>query len=231
MNPSTLFVIGVPLDDTGHIDASSRSAVASADLIIGESAKATLRLLKQVPESLTKPRFFLDQLKPHDDQALEETLGHLSRSGGGVALFSDTGMPILFDPGKTVLERCLKLGFHIQCRPGPTSWGTAMALCGFVPPFLLLGFPPRKTDERAQLMKGLARHRAHMVLMDTPYRFHLLLKDALEAFGKNRNAFVAWEISKPNEAYLWGTLKHLQEETGRRGFNKGEFILIVESQS
>ncbi|NBT59449.1 hypothetical protein EBT16_11760, partial [bacterium] len=130
-------------------------------------------------------------------------------------------------PGKEVLELAREMGFAIRCVPGPTSWGTACALSGWNPPFLLVGFLSPKAEERLRQLAGLTRTSAHIVLMDTPYRFQALLKDCDKVFGSQHQAFLAWEISTAQETYLWGSLRELELRASEKNLKKGEFILLL----
>ncbi|MFM8269251.1 MAG: SAM-dependent methyltransferase [Pseudomonadota bacterium] len=197
-------------------------------IIIGESRRTTERLLSKVLLRDNAKIFYLDNQPDREKKILFAELKSLCQSGGSACLFSDMGMPILFDPGKEILDSVKRLPFQIRCLPGPTSWGTACALSGWNPPFLLIGFLSPKTEERIIELGNLTRSSAHIVLMDTPYRFQALLKDCLKVFGPEQSGFLAWEIGMPEETYLWGSLKELERWAGEKNLKKGEFILILD---
>lgn len=229
----TLWIVGTPLDEDGELTAPARTALARAAVVVGESRGITMRFVKQalgvkdLPPSPGKEIFLLDPPRPEEWEAAKEALTRLARTGGEAALLSDTGMPILFDPGAQVLAFCRDAGFAVRSAPSATSWGTACALSGFPAPFHVVGFPPRDTALRRAFFQSLRALEPAIVLMDTPYRFTLSLKEATEAFGGTREAFLGWELSKPGERLLWGPLSRLAKEALRLGLEKGEFVLVV----
>lgn len=228
MSEAQLIVLGMPLDENQRLSIELKIALCSANIIVGESRKIAHRYLKQAEiREETTDLFFLDNISDHDWHTLKQQLINLFVRGGRAVLFSDMGMPALFDTGRNVIEFCRNKGFRIRCIPGPTSWGTACALSLLPPPFYILGFLPRNLDERKAELTRLSRLEAHTVLMDTPYRFRNILKEAILGYGPLRHAFLAWEVGLSQENYFWGTLGLLEKETARLGLHKGEFVLIV----
>jgi 16S rRNA (cytidine1402-2'-O)-methyltransferase len=229
MISSTLILAGTPLDEDAPLSASTRQAAEGAGVIVGESRGVMMRYLKAVPGLETKALFCLDPPRKDTLELILEALTELSKTGGTALLISDTGMPVLFDPGAEVLAHCRKLGFRVRSAEGATSWGMACALSGWEPPFLVVGFPPRDTEERRDFLAQAKESPGHLVLMDTPYRFQALLDGAMRALGGSREAFLAWEITRPSERLLWGTLGELTSRAKQEGLEKGEFVLLIKS--
>lgn len=227
--PCKLIIVGTPLNDEEPLTAAALDALRTARVAIGESRRRALPLLKRAGNPDAKVHL-LDNIKAESWRELVSDLTALSDEGGVAVLFSDSGLPILFDPGAEVLATCRKLGFEIHVVPAATSWGTAAAVSGFEPPFLIVGFPPQKSEERARFLGKLAMEPHTIVLMDAPYRFRLLLGESIRAFGKDRQAFLGWELSNPVEKCLWGSLKKILEASEQADLQKGEFILVIEGK-
>jgi len=228
MMNSIFKVIGVPLQENQALSLENKQTLEQCDVIVGESRKSTHRLLSKIQLKKEAQLFLMDNVSKSVLKDLEIALQQTKKQNGNACLFSDTGMPILFDPGREVLGIARRLGFSIRCEPGPTSWGTACALSGWTPPFLIAGFPPAKTGERQETLKSWTHLPYHLVLMDTPYRFQALIKDCHELFGTKRQVFLAWEIGCSGEIYFWGTFPELTRMTQQKNLVKGEFILIIE---
>lgn len=228
MKHGTLHIVGTPLDDGAELSPAAYARIESCSVVIGESRKGLFPYLKALGREPEKRRIFLlDPPRPEEWQAIRAALGAVAKSGGDAALLSDTGMPILFDPGNEVLALARELKLEIRATPSATSWGTACAVSGFPPPFFIEGFLPRETPDRLARLRELARVPAASVFMDTPYRFRILLRQLNEVFGPERQAFLAWEISSAQEAYIWGSLASIEKEAERRNLQKGEFILLT----
>lgn len=225
MNAS-LFIIGTPLDDTSPLSRESIGFIQEAKLVFAESRKRTMGLIKRSGGNPEDDRFiFLDRPPPHS--LVEATLRKVWEGGETAVLLSDTGMPILFDPGREILETALQIGFQIRTAPSATSWSTACAVSGLPPPFLVYGFLPQKSSERLSALRAISPLREHTVLLETPYRFQLLLNEAMSVFGPRQGAFLAWEIARPGERYLWGSLRRILNTASASLPKKGEFVLIL----
>ncbi len=228
---STLFIVGTPLSDEGLLSKEAIDCLSQADLIIAESKRNGFRYLKQTDRKETTPLFFLDPFRERDWEELKQQLKKIANQGARVALFSDTGMPLLFDPGTQILNLARELGFSIHSVPSATSWGSACALSGWEPPFLIQGFLSRDTSQRKLKLGQIKNNPHHTVLMDTPYRFEPLLAQIAEVLGADRPIFLAWEIAKAEERLLWGFVQSIQREAKKQSLKKGEFILIIQGVS
>lgn len=223
-NSPRLVIAGVPLQEHQKPCPLFYKEIETADLIIGESGKVSRKWISKDKQGVL---YNLDNPSPQEQELLFQKIHEVQESKGSVVLFSDTGMPLLFDPGVEILEYCRKLGFSISSIPGPTSWGTACALSGFAPPFWLEGFLPKENEPREKKIKSLVSIPACLVLMDTPYRFERLVSECMKVFKKNLLYFLAWELSSPEEKLHWGELKNLQTHAHQQGLKKGEFVLIL----
>lgn len=226
MNPQ-LWLIGTPLDESTPLSAPTLDLLERCSVLIGESRRVAQKWTSKRPDLAKKTWFFLDGIRPNEEKDLRVQLQHCFQNGENVALFSDGGMPVLFDPGSDILTRCRELGFHVRTLAGATSWGTACVVSGWEPPFLILGFLPRKTEERARLWDTQKKRKEHIVLMDTPYRFPAIIDLMEQSLEPDRPVFVAWEIGTHSETFLWTRAGHLRRQCNSLGLSKGEFILIV----
>lgn len=226
-----IFVLGTALFEHSPLSARSQECLAKCDLILGESHRITQARLKSIELKKTCDVFYLDNIRTQDRDSLKKAIEALSKQGGRISLFSDMGMPLLFDPGKEWVLLALRMGFVLRCEAGPTSWGTACALSLWDPPFWIQGFLSQKADLRKRELQDLKSLGAHIVLMDTPYRFRSLLASCQDILGKEQDAFLAWEIGTRNENYLWGSLHEIQKTMDQKGLHKGEFILILKNPS
>lgn len=227
MSKPCLYLVGTPLSENAPLSESAIAVLNQCDAIIGESRPVLDRYLKG--QDLKAERFHLDPPRKDEMELLWGTLQRISEIGGVAALLSDVGMPVLFDPGFEVLEKCRKLGFLVRTVPSPTSWATACAVSGWSPPFLIQGFLDRDNAIRAKELKSLKASTAHLVLMETPYRFRKFLEQITKTFGDKRQAFLAWEIAKSGETYVWGTLSEISRYAEQNNLEKGEFVLLLKA--
>jgi len=223
----TIWLVGTPLDEAQPLSVEAVKCLSAVERVIGENRGQLDRYLRSVPKPHPFETIYLDPARDEEEKAWREAL----RLGLSVALLSDTGMPCLFDPGADILAAARKAGYVVRCVPSPTSWGTAAAVSGYEPPFFVAGFAPRKTEEREKAFRDLARQSGNLILLETPYRFSLLLSELPRFFDPKREVFVAWEIARPEERYWWGPVGEIEAWAKREGLKKGEFILVVKAAS
>ncbi len=224
---SKLWIIGTPLSDAEPLAPAAREKLKSISVIVGESRGRTLFLLKDLANEIGKEVYFLDPPHPHQRAAIFEGLETAAALGKDIALFSDTGMPISFDPGGEILDWARKKNIEIRSQPAATSWGSAIALSGYQPPFSVWGFPPRDKVERDHFFSALKNKGEPIVLLETPYRFLKILQELHEKVGGERELFLAWQLAGESERLLWFLLKDWKRQIAQYGLEKGEFILVL----
>ena len=57
----------------------------------------------------------------HNERARAAELVERMRAGAVVALVSDAGMPLVSDPGFTLVRACIEAGLPVEVLPGPSS--------------------------------------------------------------------------------------------------------------
>lgn len=145
---------------------------------------------------------------------------------GDVAIISEAGMPGLADPGYRLITAAIEKGITVVPIPGPSAIPTALVVSGLpTDSFVYLGFLPRKTAARRQLLSQWKTERRTLVVFETPHRLQDSLADILAMLG-DRPVAVARELTKLHEQVLRGKtselLTHFQEEAPR-----GEIVLVI----
>jgi 16S rRNA (cytidine1402-2'-O)-methyltransferase len=227
MQTPNLWIIGTPLSENELLSEATLDRLEKCTVLVGESRKVAMRWTSKRRGLTEKSWFYLDGMQRGDWRECTEQIQRCKKAGQDVALFSDGGMPILFDPGGDVLSYCREQGFHIRCQPASTSWATACAISGWEPPFLIQGFLPRKTEEREQALHLLGKRKESIVLMETPYRFTALIEQLGKTCTPERAVFLAWEIGTSQERYFWTSVGKIQALAEKQGLQKGEFVLIL----
>ncbi|MDN5900239.1 MAG: SAM-dependent methyltransferase, partial [Brachybacterium sp.] len=92
--------------------------------------------------------------------------------------------------------------------------------------FTFEGFPPRKEGRRAGALEPLASEERTMVFFESPRRTAVTLAAMVEAFGGDRPAAVARELTKTYEEIRRGTLAELVA-WAEAGEVLGEVVIVV----
>ncbi|WP_420841133.1 16S rRNA (cytidine(1402)-2'-O)-methyltransferase [Arthrobacter koreensis] len=195
-----------------------------ADVIAAEDTRRLHRLVSALDIS-TSGRIM--SYHEHNEQSRTPELLELVRGGATLLMVTDAGMPSVSDPGYRLVEAAAAEGIAVTAAPGPSAVLTALALSGLpTDRFCFEGFLPRKPGERAARLSELAREERTMVFFEAPHRLEPMLRALDTAFGPERPAAVARELTKLHEQVLRGPLRELLE-WAESSEVRGEIAVVV----
>lgn len=216
----SLYVIATPIGNPEDISLRAQRLLNESDIVIGEEAKPTRRLLKSIG---VPPQKDIHLLNEHSSQNDLQDLLSLCRKKT-VALISDCGTPGFCDPGAHLVALCRKNKVPVSSVPGPSSLMALLSVCGHrLDRFYFQGFLPSKTEDRKIRLKSLQNQSEPLVIMDTPYRLKKTLEECNDHFPK-RTLVLGMKMSQEEETVLQGTACSLLKSLP---FEKAEFILLI----
>lgn len=215
-----LIVAATPIGNLGDASPRLREALATAALIVAEDTRVAKSLIRNLGIS-TEARFVFANEHSESSEA-NDILAAAADSS--VVLISDAGMPLVSDPGYVLVSLARQANIPITVIPGPSAGLAALAVSGLpTDRFVHEGFVPKKG--RPGYLASLASEKRTLVFFESPHRIAATLSDMVSAFGPDRPACVAREITKMFEEIAWGTLSELL--TRFSGVVKGEIVLVV----
>jgi 16S rRNA (cytidine1402-2'-O)-methyltransferase len=219
-----LDVIATPIGNLADLSDRARASLTEADLIAAEDTRHTLTLLRAI--GVSRP---LLSLHTHNEsQRVPQVLAQLE-AGSVVALVSDAGTPLLSDPGYELVQQAASAGFEVRSIPGPSAITAALAVAGLpTGRFCFEGFLPARSRERRTALLELASEPRTLVFFEAPHRIAASLADLAAAFGAERRAVVARELTKVHETIYRGTLAELGAQAkADANFARGEITLVI----
>lgn len=224
--PATLYVVATPIGNLQDLTLRARRILREVDAVICEERRAGSTLLAQL--QIDKP---LLELNEHSPDGEVSSLVERLKQGETLALISDHGTPLIQDPGSDLVRAGLAASIRIEPIPGASSILAALVASG-IPAgrFRFLGQLPAKSAARARALQDLRDVRETMLLLDAPYRLRPLLVSLEQAFGGNRQAAVALNLTMPDEQFVRGTLAEIRNQLEQSPF-KGEFVIVVEGST
>jgi 16S rRNA (cytidine1402-2'-O)-methyltransferase len=224
-----LWVVAAPLGNADDLSPRARSVLADADVILAEDTRSARRLLADAGSARTG-QVVLSCFDANEGDRAGEAVDRIA-AGQNVALLSEAGTPLVSDPGFRVVTAVIDAGLRVQPIPGPSALLAALVGSGQSPDrFTFLGFPPRKHGPRRRLFESLRDHPFTLVLYESPLRAAETLKDLTAAFGHDRPACVARELTKTHEEFVRGTLGTLHDRY-KDDRPLGEVTLVVSGAS
>jgi len=222
----TLYLVATPignLEDMGH---RAVRILGEADLVAAEDTRAAQRIFERYG---LRPARVVSLFEGNEAARTAELVDQL-RAGRRVAVISEAGTPGISDPGERLVRAAVDAGVRVEVIPGPSAVIAAVVGSGLAAaPFQFLGFPPREPGARQQLFGGLRRETATLVLYESPERVAATLADLIAAFGGDRRAVIARELTKLHEEWLRGTLSELAARAAA-GL-RGELVVVVAGAS
>ena len=93
-----------------------------------------------------------------------------------MALISDAGTPLMSDPGRFLLNQCIKEKINVIPIPGVSSIITAMSVSGFKDQFLFYGFLPKKEKELEKILSSLVLFSFSIIFFIPSLKINFYLK-------------------------------------------------------
>lgn len=219
-----LIMLGAPLGNPGDASTRLRTALTDADVVAAEDTRRLARLAADLGISVTGR--VVSYFEGNEERRTPELVEALRR-GETVAVITDGGMPSVSDPGFRLVRAALAEGVALTSVPGPSAVTTALALSGLpCDRFCFEGFPPRKGGERRAYLDDLADERRTLVFFESPHRIVDTLADLIEAFGDDRPAALARELTKTHEEVRRAPLGELAASVAADP-PRGEITLVV----
>lgn len=217
-----IILAATPIGNLG--DASRRlvEVLEAAPVVAAEDTRTAQRLFAALGIA-NRPR--LVALHDHNEKHISAELVERARDEDLVVL-TDAGMPTVSDPGFGLVAAAVSAGVDVTAIPGPSAVLTALAVSGLpTDRFTFEGFVARKPGERARALAALAAEPRTMVFFEAPSRVAQTLADMATAFGPERRAAVARELTKLHEEVARGTLAELA--AWAEGGVRGEVVIVV----
>ncbi|MGH7441233.1 MAG: 16S rRNA (cytidine(1402)-2'-O)-methyltransferase [bacterium] len=220
---SKLLVLATPIGNLGDLSPRGREALEAAEILACEDTRHTRTLYEAL--GLKAPGRSLAYHEYNEIQAAPGLLA-LVRAGKRVVLVSDAGFPGLSDPGYRLLHLCREQGVAVEVIPGPHAAPMALLMSGLPSSsYTFKGFVPKKPGARERFFAEEAASAHTLLCYESPLRLAETLGMAVQAMGE-RQASVAFELTKIHERCLHGTLSSLKAEL-ELDPPRGEAVLVI----
>jgi 16S rRNA (cytidine1402-2'-O)-methyltransferase len=219
----TLYLVATPIGNLEDITLRALRILKEVDLIACEDTRHTSKLLTR--HGITTPR---ESYHKFNEQNRTPRLIQMLHEGKNIALVSDSGTPLVSDPGYEIVAGCRREGIQVVPVPGPSAAITALVGSGLpTDTFFFAGFLPPRSSLRRRKLEELASVPSTLILFEAPHRLLASLEDMSAVLGPRR-ATLARELTKIHEEFLHGTLPELLEILRTRPAIQGEITLVIE---
>ncbi|APT93757.1 16S rRNA methyltransferase [Corynebacterium phocae] len=224
--PRGIILAATPLGNVGDASARLIQALAHADVVAAEDTRRARSLAQALGVEITGK-----VVSNFDHNESERAAGLIeSARTGTVLVISDAGMPLVSDPGHSIVAAAAESGVPVTCFPGPSAVPTALALSGMgVGQFIFDGFAPRKSGARTKWLESLMSEKRAVAFFESPHRIASTLSLAARVLGEQRQAAVCRELTKRFEEVKRGGLGELAQ-WAQEGV-RGEITVVIAGAS
>ena len=195
LDTNSLYIVSTPIGNLDDITLRAIEVLKKSDIIICEDTRRSIKLLNhfKIKKKLVSYHKF------NEKKQITNIIKHINQ-GKILALVSDAGTPMLSDPGRLLLNQCIKEEIKIIPIPGISSITAAMSVAGFNDQFLFYGFLPKKENELNKVLQNLSNYTFSIVIFIPAIRINFYLNSFKKYFPK-RKLMIAKEITKIHETY------------------------------
>jgi 16S rRNA (cytidine1402-2'-O)-methyltransferase len=213
-----VYIVSTPIGNLEDLSPRALRVLREVTLIACEDTRRTGRLCAHF--EIRTPRM---SLHAHNEPRRLPGLLDRIEAGAEIALVSDSGTPLLSDPGGRLVRAAIERGLPVVPIPGPSAILAGLVASGMATrPFTFVGFLPRKGRARADWLARLRTFPGTIVLFEAPGRVQATLGDLFKVLGP-RQVAVARELTKRFEEVARGRLGQIDLPEPR-----GEVTLVVE---
>ncbi len=216
----TLFIVGNSLGSPEDLSIRAVSILKSVPIVAAETPLNAQELLAyhEIHTTITSynPRIAHEKIP---------VLLHHLQQGGDIALLSDNGLPVIYDPGHLLIRAVQQAGYPVKIVPGPSALTAAIALSGSTGDrFVFEGRLPRTRHRLDEFFKRF-RNATHTVVF---YIDHAVLPQVVKSLIRklpDRPITLAVNLTKETEQIFQGTPAELMKLV--RTFTHKDDITVV----
>ena len=207
--PGTLYVVSTPIGHPDDITIRALAILRRVRVIASEDPRVTQTLLAH--HGITATITSYGPLNRHEKMML---LLHQLTQGQNVALVSDNGTPVIYDPGSLFVAAAHQAGIPVKAIPGPSTMTAAAAISGFSGDAIIFeGHLPSSIRRLAQYLSQLRKERRTLVFFVDPKALIGLLK-ALAQILPTRQTVIAMNLTARKETLARGSPSELLDQIG-----------------
>ena len=226
----SLYIVSTPIGNRRDISLRALEVLSQVELILCEDTRKTGLLLKGYEESQGKTfkARLISFYEENEEKRIFQVIDWL-KQGKEVALVSNSGTPLVSDPGFKLVRQCVREKIPVFPIPGPSALLAGLVISGLpTDKFMFLGFLPKKQGKKEKLLekiKEIQKLLAQTIIFyESPFRIVKTLK-MLEQILPEAKIVIGRELTKKFEETERGTARELIEKFGDKKI-KGELVVM-----
>ena len=198
-----LYLISTPIGNLEDITLRAIEILKNSDHILCEDTRVSKNLLKKYNINSN----LISYHKFNEVKSLDKVI-KLLQSGSLISLISDAGTPVVSDPGKLLVNECVKNDIKIFPIPGPSAVTSAISVSGFSEKFYFYGFLPEKKKILNDDLSKLSKLDCSIIFFISAKKLEKTLTEFKKYFLE-RNILICREMTKIYEEFTRSTVREI----------------------
>ncbi len=220
--PNHLYIVSTPIGNLDDITLRAIEVLKNSDIILCEDTRRSLKLL----DHFKIKKKLISYHKFNEKKQISNIIEYF-KGGKILSLISDAGTPLLSDPGRILINECVKRDISVIPIPGVSSVTAALSITGFEDKFLFYGFLPKTENELVKVLTLLSTNEFTQIFFVPSLKINFYIK-IFKKFYSGRKIVIAKEITKLHEVFIRDDIDKIKT------FNsplKGELTVVVSEGS
>jgi len=199
-----LYVVSTPIGNLKDITLRAVEILKQSEYILCEDTRVSKNLLEKynIKSKLISNHKFNE--KKNINKIIE-----ILQSKMIVSIISDAGTPGISDPGRIIVNECIKNNIDVYPVPGPSAVTAAVSISGFSEKYYFYGFFPQKNKDLKEDFKILSNLNCSIVFFISPQKINKAI-GFIKNFFSDRKILICREISKFYEEHIRTNVTELE---------------------
>ncbi|WP_299548116.1 16S rRNA (cytidine(1402)-2'-O)-methyltransferase [uncultured Helicobacter sp.] len=221
-----------PIGNLQDITLHTLEVLKQCDVLLCEDTRISKKLITLLMERNLLPdkSYIYYSFHTHNQREFlaRNSLEFFSQN---IGFLSDAGMPCISDPGVELVRYLQENMIPFEVLGGISAVTLIAAFSGIVEKeFTFLGFPPHKPKDKREFFASVFKNPYPIILYESPHRL-LESLEAMECVDKNRQVFLAKELTKKHQNTFKGSLESVLDmlkASNNAALLKGEWAMVVD---
>ena len=213
-----LYIVSTPIGNLSDITLRAIDVLKKSEYILCEDTRTSKKLLDKykIKSKLISNHKFNE--KKNINKIIE-----ILKSEKIVSVISDAGTPAISDPGKIIINECVKKKINIYPIPGASAVSSAVSISGFSEKYFFYGFFPQKKKDLLNDLKSLSNVDGSIIFFVSPNKINDSIEH-IKTFFSGRKILICREMTKFFEEYIRIEVDDLEPF---QKIPKGELTLVI----
>ena len=199
-----LYVVSTPIGNLKDITLRAIEILKQSEYILCEDTRVSKNLL----EKYNIKSKLISNHKFNENKNINKII-QILKAKTIVSIISDAGTPGISDPGKIIVNECIKNNIEVYPVPGPSAVTASVSISGFFEKYYFYGFFPEKNKDIKEDFKILSNLNCSIVFFISPKKINKAI-GFIKNFFPDRKILICREISKLYEEHIRTNVNKLE---------------------